>query len=102
VRPTVGVRINAHARDLHKAGVPVVLAGDYNVVPTDFDIYPTKSYAKDALVQPQSRGLFQQMLDQGWLDAIRTLHPNEPMYTFGATCETAGRAMPGFGSITCS
>jgi exodeoxyribonuclease-3 len=75
-------RLNAHARDLHKAGVPVVLAGDYNVVPTDFDIYPTKSYAKDALVQPQSRGLFQQMLDQGWLDAIRTLHPNEPMYTF--------------------
>ena len=75
-------RLNAHARELHEAGVPVVLAGDYNVVPTDFDIYPTKSYAKDALVQPQSRALFRQILEQGWLDAIRTLHPDQPMYTY--------------------
>ena len=75
-------RLNAHARELHAAGVPVVLAGDYNVVPTDFDIYPTKSYADDALVQPQSRALFRQILEQGWLDAIRTLHPEQPMYTY--------------------
>jgi exodeoxyribonuclease-3 len=75
-------RLSAHARYLYKSGAPVVLAGDYNVVPTDFDIYPTRSYAKDALVQPQSRLLFQQILDQGWLDGIRTLHPNESMYTF--------------------
>ena len=75
-------RLSAHARDLHHAGVPVVLAGDYNVVPTDFDIYPTKSYAKDALVQPQVRALYRQIIDQGWLDAIRALHPDEPMYTF--------------------
>ena len=75
-------RLGAHARELHHAGVPVVLAGDYNVVPTDFDIYPTKSYAKDALVQPQSRALFRQILEQGWLDAIRTLHPDQPMYTY--------------------
>src|SRR6185503_8589649 len=71
-----------HARQLQKAGVPVVLAGDFNVVPTDYDIYQTKSYAKDALVQPQSRSLFKQIISQGWVDAIRTLHPDEPMYTF--------------------
>src|SRR3974390_571018 len=60
-------RLAAHAAELYQAGVPVVLAGDYNVVPTDKDIYPTKSYAKDALVQPESRALFQRILDQGWI-----------------------------------
>jgi DNA polymerase-1 len=58
-----------------------VLAGDYNVVPTDADIYPTKSYAKNALVQPEPRALFR-ILDQGWIDAIRTMHFDAPMYTF--------------------
>src|SRR5215212_6253699 len=71
-----------HAADLYAAEVPVVLAGDFNVVPTDRDIYPTKSYAKDALLQPQSRALFQHILDQGWVDTIRTLYPDAPMYTF--------------------
>ena len=61
---------------------PVILAGDFNAVPTDFDIYPTKSWAKDALVQPASRACFQRLLDQGWVDAIRMLHPSEPMFTF--------------------
>ena len=75
-------RLVAHARDLYRAGVPVVLAGDYNVVPTERDIYPTKSYAKNALVQPESRALFRKILDQGWTDAIRTIHPDVPMYTF--------------------
>ena len=75
-------RLIAHAADLYAAGVPAVLAGDYNVVPTDRDIYPTKSYAKDALVQPQPRALFGKILDQGWVDAIRALHPDTPMYTF--------------------
>jgi len=75
-------RLARHARALHRAGVPAVLAGDYNVVPTDFDIYPTKSYAKDALVQPESRAAFQRILAQGWTDAIRALHPDAPMYTF--------------------
>jgi DNA polymerase-1 len=64
------------------AEVPVVLAGDYNVVPTERDIYPGKSYANNALVQPEPRAAFQRLLRQGWLDAIRALHPNEPMYTF--------------------
>jgi DNA polymerase-1 len=59
-----------------------VLVGDFNVVPTDADIYPTRSYAKNALLQPEPRALFQQILDQGWVDAIRTMHPDAPMYTF--------------------
>ena len=75
-------RLVAHAAALYAVDAPVVLAGDYNVVPTDADIYPTKSYAKNALVQPEPRALFQRLLDQGWVDAIRTLHPDTPMYTF--------------------
>jgi exodeoxyribonuclease III len=75
-------RLLAHAAELLAAGVPVVLAGDYNVVPTDRDIYPTTSYAKDALLQPESRARYAQLLDQGWRDAIRALHPDEPMYTY--------------------
>jgi exodeoxyribonuclease III len=75
-------RLIAHAGGLHAADVPAVLAGDYNVVPTDLDIYPTKSWANDALLQPESRAAFRNLLDQGWTDAIRTLHPADPMYTF--------------------
>jgi exodeoxyribonuclease III len=75
-------RLARHAADLYAADVPVVLAGDFNVVPTDRDIYPTKSYAKDALLQPESRAVFHRILDQGWVDAIRQLHPDAPMYTF--------------------
>jgi exodeoxyribonuclease III len=75
-------RLLAHAAELHAAGVPVVLAGDYNVVPTEQDIYPSRSYANNALVQPQSRALFRRILDAGWLDAIRARHPQAPMYTF--------------------
>ena len=75
-------RLIAHAAELHAAGVPAVLAGDYNVVPTDLDIYPTRSWDNDALLQPQSRAAFRRLLDQGWTDAIRTLHPADPMYTF--------------------
>ncbi len=75
-------RLIRHARDLRASGVPVVLAGDYNVVPTPADIYPTTSYDKDALVQPQSRAAFGRLLDQGWTDAIRALHPTETIYTY--------------------
>jgi exodeoxyribonuclease III len=74
-------RLIRHAAELHAAGVPVVLAGDYNIVPTEKDIYPTKSYADNALVQPKPRAQFQRLLDQGWTDAIRAQHA-EPMYTF--------------------
>jgi exodeoxyribonuclease-3 len=75
-------RLAAHAADLYATGAPVVLAGDYNVVPTDQDIYPTKSWDKDALLQPESRAAYAHILAQGWVDAIRMLHPSEPMYTF--------------------
>jgi len=77
-------RLIKHAADLRKAGVPVILAGDFNIVPTDQDIYVSKSgtYAKNALVQPESRDRFRKLQAQGWVDAIRKLHPDEPMYTF--------------------
>ena len=56
----------AHAAGLYKSGVPVVLAGDYNIVPTERDIYKTSSYDDDALVQPESRAMYRRLLDQGW------------------------------------
>ena len=62
--------------------VPVVLAGDYNVVPTERDIYPSKSYAKNAWFSPRAARAVPALLDQGWVDAIRELHPDEPIYTF--------------------
>jgi exodeoxyribonuclease-3 len=74
-------RLNRHAAELLAANVPVVLAGDYNVVPTERDIYPTTSYKDNALVQPEPRAAFKRIMDQGWTDAIRSLH-DEPMYTF--------------------
>jgi exodeoxyribonuclease-3 len=75
-------RLILHAQGLFASGVPVVLAGDYNVVPTDFDIYPTTSYDDDALVQPESRERYARLLAQGWTDALRTRHPNERIYTY--------------------
>ncbi|MEA2858932.1 MAG: exodeoxyribonuclease [Methylobacteriaceae bacterium] len=75
-------RLIAHADELQASGVPVVLAGDYNVVPTPADIYPSKSWSKNALVQPQPRAAYARLLAQGWTDALRMLHPHEPMYTF--------------------
>jgi exodeoxyribonuclease-3 len=75
-------RLIAHAAELMAAKVPVVLAGDFNVVPTEADIYPTRSYDDNALVQPESRAAFRRLLDQGWTDAVRALHPRETIYTF--------------------
>ena len=75
-------RLRRHAAKFLKQDLPVVLAGDYNVAPTAFDIYPTKSWDKDALIQPKSRAAFAALVAQGWTDAIRTLHPSKPMYSF--------------------
>ena len=75
-------RLIRHARALKKQKLPVALIGDYNVVPTDFDIYPTKSWDDDSLLQPESRSAYQRLLKQGWTDALRHLHPDKPMYTF--------------------
>ena len=75
-------RLIEHAEGLYASGAPVVLAGDYNVVPTESDIYPTRSYDDNALVQPKSRAAFRQLIDLGWTDAIRARHPTGPIYTF--------------------
>lgn len=75
-------RLIEHARGLHDSEHPVVLAGDYNVVPTDLDIYNPRSWLKDALLQPQSRACYQRLLDQGWTDSLRHLYPEERVYTF--------------------
>ncbi|HSW16161.1 MAG TPA: exodeoxyribonuclease III [Ramlibacter sp.] len=75
-------RLIAHAQKLVESDHPVVLAGDYNVVPTDFDIYNTRSWKKDALLQPESRDAYARLLAQGWTDSLRSLHPEKPVYTF--------------------
>jgi exodeoxyribonuclease III len=75
-------RLQRHALKFLKQDLPVALAGDYNVVPTALDIYPTRSWDKDALIQPQSRDAFKALVGQGWTDAVRELHPSEPMFTF--------------------
>jgi exodeoxyribonuclease-3 len=75
-------RLTAHARGLLKSGAPVVLAGDFNVAPTEIDIYPTKSWDDDALIQPQSRTAFARLVKLGWTDALREQHPGQRIYTF--------------------
>jgi exodeoxyribonuclease III len=75
-------RLIAHAAELKATGAPVVLAGDYNVVPTPHDIYPTRSLDNNALIQPESRKAFARLLSQGWTDAMRELHPDGPLWTF--------------------
>jgi exodeoxyribonuclease-3 len=65
-------RLNAHTAQLYATGAPVVLAGDYNVAPIDLDIYSTKSWDRNALLQPESRAAYQRLLAQGWTDAIRS------------------------------
>ena len=75
-------RLRSHAAKFIKQDIPIVLAGDYNVAPTGFDIYPTKSWDRDALIQPKSRAAFKSLVAQGWTDAIRELHPEKPMFTF--------------------
>src|ERR1700682_568252 len=75
-------RLKLHAAKFLKQDIPVVLAGDYNVAPTELDIYPTRSWDKDALIQPKSRAAFKSLVAQGWCDAIRERHPSKPMFTF--------------------
>lgn len=75
-------RLIEHAATLVDVPHPVVLCGDFNVVPTDQDIYNPRSWLKDALLQPGSRACWQRLLAQGWTDAIRHLYPEAPVYTF--------------------
>jgi exodeoxyribonuclease-3 len=75
-------RLAKHAKALLATGHPVALAGDFNVVPTDFDIYNPRSWRKDALLQPESRERYAKLLAQGWTDALRARHPEARIYTF--------------------
>ncbi len=75
-------RLQRHATRLRRTGAPMVLAGDFNVAPTTIDIYPTRSWDDDALIQPESRAAFRKLVGRSWTDALRALHPDERIYTF--------------------
>ena len=75
-------RLIRHGKELYASGHPVALIGDFNVVPTDFDIYDPKHWRKDALLQPESRAAFARLLSQGWMDVLRVQYPDEAVFTF--------------------
>ena len=75
-------RLQSHARSLLESDRPVILAGDYNVIPTDLDVYAPERWRDDALFRPEVRAAYRDLVDQGWTDALRELHPNERIYTF--------------------
>jgi exodeoxyribonuclease-3 len=75
-------RLQAHATSLLNNGMPVVLAGDYNVIPTELDAYKPERWVNDALFRPEVREAFKTLVDQGWTDAIRKMYPDQTIYTF--------------------
>ena len=76
-------RLNVHAESLIASGKPVVLAGDFNVVPTDqLDIYSPDHWNDNALLQPEARAAYERLLSQGWVDALRARFPGKRVYTF--------------------
>lgn len=75
-------RLKTHAAERLAHAVPVVLAGDYNVIPTELDVYKPERWLDDALFRPEVRQTFRQLVGQGWTDAVRALHPDERVYTF--------------------
>ena len=75
-------RLIAHAAELMASAMPVVIAGDFNVMPTERDVYRPERWLDDALFAPEVRAAFFRLLDQGWLDALRSRHPDETIYTF--------------------
>jgi bifunctional non-homologous end joining protein LigD len=75
-------RLADHAQDLVNRDLPVILIGDYNVMPTDLDTYKPEKYIKNALFRPEIKKAYKDLVDQGWTDAIRTLYPNDRVYTF--------------------
>ena len=74
--------LGAHARDLLDSGAPALLVGDFNIIPTPRDVYKPERWLKDALFAPEARERYAALLGQGWTDVIRTLHPDERMFTF--------------------
>jgi exodeoxyribonuclease-3 len=75
-------RLIDHARSLRDAGVPVVIAGDFNVMPTELDVFKPERWVDDALFAPEVRRAYARLLEQGWTDALRLRHPDEVIYTF--------------------
>jgi exodeoxyribonuclease-3 len=75
-------RLIKYAAGLLQSGKPVILTGDYNVMPTEKDVYKPERWVDDALFRPESRSAFKKLVDQGWTDAIRELYPDEIIYTF--------------------
>jgi exodeoxyribonuclease-3 len=75
-------RLKIHAAELLASGLPVVLTGDYNVMPTELDAYKPERWVEDALFRPETRLAFKTLVEQGWTDAIRKLYPTEVIYTF--------------------
>ncbi|WP_332306002.1 exodeoxyribonuclease III [Rhizobium sp. GR12] len=75
-------RLRKYAQELLELDVPVALIGDFNVVPTELDVYNPERWRNDALFRPEVRRAFAGLLGQGWIDAVRTLYPDKPVYTF--------------------
>lgn len=75
-------RLTEHAAGLLASSKPTILTGDYNVMPTEIDVYKPERWVDDALFRPETRAAFQKLVAQGWTDAIRKLYPNETIYTF--------------------
>jgi exodeoxyribonuclease-3 len=75
-------RLQKHAKELIKSGKPVIITGDFNVMPTELDVYKPERWVDDALFRPEVRKAFHDLVGQGWTDAIRTLYPGEVIYTF--------------------
>jgi exodeoxyribonuclease-3 len=75
-------RMTAHARKLIRQDHPVILAGDFNVMPTELDVYKPERWVNDALFRKEIRAAFKRLIAQGWTDALRELHPGETIYTF--------------------
>ena len=75
-------RLSAHAELLINLDSPVLMVGDYNIIPTEKDVYKPEKYKNDALFLPAVRQVFQELLNMGWADAVRMLHPDEEIYTF--------------------
>ena len=75
-------RLHEHAQSLLDTKVPAMLIGDFNVIPTDQDVYKPERWAKDALFSPEARAKYRELIAQGWTDALRHLHPDERIYTF--------------------
>ena len=75
-------RLTNHAAKLLSFKLPVVLVGDFNVMPTELDVYKPERWVNDALFMPETRLAFKNLVDQGWIDAIRILYPDQKIYTF--------------------